>query len=311
MNILITGSLGFISTNLILQLSKNNSYTLIGIDSGISESSNKRYTSQFCNHHFIDLKNKNQICNILKDVDLVIHLAARGNVIESIEDPILNFESNVKSTLNLLECMREMKVKKLIFSSTGGALIGNCMPPVNELSVPKPISPYGASKLACEGYISSYSESFGIKSIVLRFGNVYGPYSFHKKGVLNKWINCAINDTPIKIYGDGNSSRDYINVEDLCNGINLTIEHLGRKDIENNNIFHLANNQETTLNELLAILSKVSGKNMKVNYFPRRKGEVMRNFADIKKATNLLGFKPLISLDEGLKNLYEWIIDYK
>jgi len=311
MKILITGSLGFIATNLIIKLSQKNKYSLVGVDSGISQSCNKIFTSKLCNHNLIDLNNKNKLCILLKDVDLVIHLAANGNVIESIENPLLNFQSNVICTLNLLECMREMNVKKLIFSSTGGALIGNCNPPVNELSFPKPISPYGASKLACEGYISSYAESFGIKSTILRFSNVYGTYSLHKKGVINKWIDCALNNTSITIYGDGQSSRDYIHVKDLCDGINLAIEYLEKKNIEKNNIFHLANNQETTLKDLFNLLSKISSKQLKVNYLPSRKGEVIRNFADIKKAKFILGFEPIISLEEGLKNLYEWIADYK
>ena len=99
MKILITGSLGFIATNLIIKLSQKNKYSLVGVDSGISQSCNKIFTSKLCNHNLIDLNNKNKLCILLKDVDLVIHLAANGNVIESIENPLLNFQSNVICTL--------------------------------------------------------------------------------------------------------------------------------------------------------------------------------------------------------------------
>ena len=306
MKILITGSLGFIATNLILYLSKNQNYKIVGVDSGISGATNKEFTMDTCKHNFFNICEKEKLCKLLHNVDVVIHLAANGNVIESIKSPILNFENNVNSTLNLLECMREMKVKNLIFSSTGGALMGNSLSPVNENSTPKPISPYGASKLSCEGYISSYAESFNIKSIILRFGNVYGPFSLHKSGVFNKWIFSALTNQPLIIFGDGSSTRDYIHVEDLCKGINLAIKLLKSENSEKLNIFHLANNNEISLNNLAEILSKVHGDSLKINYLQSRIGEVHRNFADISKAIEILGFKPEIPLDEGLKEVYKW-----
>ena len=310
MKILVTGSLGFIATNLILSLSKDKEYKIIGVDSGISKSINKGFTEDICKHKIFDISNKEKLCKLLHNVDIVIHLAANGNVIESINRPILNFQNNVASTLNLLECMREMNVKKLIFSSTGGALMGNSESPVNENSIPNPISPYGASKLSCEGYISSYAETFNISSVILRFGNVYGPFSLHKSGVFNKWIFSALNKEPLLIYGDGTSTRDYIHVQDLCNGINLAIKLLKSENSEKLNIFHLANSSEITLNYLAEVLSKVHGGNLKIDYLPSRKGEVHRNFADISKAMKSLGFKPEISLIDGVKEVYKWFMEF-
>ena len=310
MKILITGSLGFIATNLILSLSKNKEYKIVGIDSGISGSTNKVFTNHICKHNIFNISDKEKLCKLLHNIDLVVHLAANGNVIDSIKSPILNFQNNVFSTLNLLECMREMNVNNLIFSSTGGALMGNSASPVNENSNPKPISPYGASKMSCEGYISSYAETFNINSIILRFGNVYGPFSLHKSGVLNKWIFSALNNEPISIFGDGSSTRDYIHVQDLCNGINLAIKHLKLENSEKLNIFHLANSYEISLNYLAEELSKIHGGNLKIDYLPSRKGEVHRNFADITKAKESLRFKPEIDLNDGLRQLYQWFKEY-
>ena len=306
MKILVTGSLGFIATNLIKKIAKDGDNIIYGIDSLISKSVNEAFTKKICKHNYFDLNEKDKLKDCLNDIDIVIHLAARGNVIESINDPILNFNSNVCSTLNLLECMKEKSVKKLIFSSTGGALIGNCEPPVNENSKPNPISPYGASKMACEGYISAYSESFDIKSVILRFGNVYGPYSKHKTGVLNKWIISALKNQPIIIYGDGSSSRDYIHVDDLSNGIISALRFLYSDKSNKNNLFHLANNHETTLNDLVHLLKELNGKDLKVKYLPNRKGEVFRNFADTTKAELDLGFKPSINLKDGIRDIYNW-----
>ena len=125
MKILITGSLGFIATNLILKISQLSEHELVGIDSGISGSTNYEFTQDKCKHHIVDLRDRHILDPLLVDVDLVIHLAALGNVVESIEKPFENYKNNVESTLSLLESMRHNNVKRIIFSSTGGALMGN------------------------------------------------------------------------------------------------------------------------------------------------------------------------------------------
>ncbi len=307
MKVLITGSLGFIATNLILKLHNQKDYTLIGVDSGESKSNNKEYTENLCAHYLIDLAQKEELKKILKGVDLVIHLAAKGNVVDSIKNPIENFESNAKNTLNLLEAMRETGVTNIIFSSTGGALMGNTKPPVSEDSLPSPISPYGASKLACEGYLSAYGESYNFKSLILRFGNVYGPYCAHKSGVMNKWSEAFIRKEKIIIYGDGSSTRDYIYVEDLCHGLMQAIKLISEKNVESVEKFHLSNNSEVSLNDLYNAFSIASGYQVDITHLPARSGEVTRNFADTKKAKTVLGFSPTVNLISGVKLTFDWI----
>ena len=187
MRVIITGGLGFIGFNLAKSLSKKGFHVII-IDSLVSGSNNQKWIEKDWEIHKLGLDQTEKIIKILKKAEIVIHLAALGNVIQSVKDPIVNFNNNVFSTIKLLEAMRIADCQKIIFSSTGGALMGNTTPPVSELSIPKPISPYGASKLACEGYLSAYSNSYDISSIIFRFGNVYGPFSSHKIGVINKFI---------------------------------------------------------------------------------------------------------------------------
>ncbi len=121
---------------------------------------------------------------LCRDVDAIVHLAAAGSVVDSVADPTANFEANAVGTFSVLNAARAADVGRLVFSSTGGALIGNAEPPVNEQSLPKPISPYGASKLAAEAYCHAFAKAYGMTTVALRFANVYGPYSGHKKGAI-------------------------------------------------------------------------------------------------------------------------------
>ena len=258
---------------------------------------------------FFDLSDTERLSALLQDVDVVFHLAAKGNVIESVEDPLSNFQANTASTLSLLEAMRAVGCTRIIFSSTGGALMGNATPPVNEATLPRPISPYGASKLACEGYLSAYTSAFKFSSIVLRFGNVYGPFSTHKVGVINRWIRAMLQHKEIIIYGDGSSSRDYIHSSDLTDGLLLALVRLTSLGDSILETYHLANHQEITLESLKDILEQCNptGQPLNVLYRPSRSGEVERNFADISLAKAVLSFNPTLDFLTGISDLCNWI----
>lgn len=306
-NILITGGLGFIGFNLVKRLAKsfNNIYV---IDSLISNTINS-FSENIKNVevHNIDLNDIDKLIPIVEKSDLIIHLAAKGNVVESVSNPLDNFNSNVITTLNLLEVMKKSSnCKKIIFSSTGGALMGDTLPPVDEKSSPRPISPYGASKLACEGYINAYSKCFNIKSIIFRFGNVYGKYSSHKKGVINQFIRNSLKKDKHKVFGSIKSSRDYIHVKDICYAIELGILHI-EKMSTNNEIFHLANNEEICLEDLINQINIASKKITEYVINDFRDGEVFKNYSSYKKAKKELGFSPKVFLKDGIDELYKWI----
>ena len=310
--IAITGGLGFIGFNLankIVELDPQVELKLIdNFSSGTKNS--------FGNHPRVeeirlDISQKNIqiISEELKDVETVIHLSAFGNVTESVLNPWLNFENNVITTIGLLESMRQASVKKIVFASTGGAIMGNTNPPVNEKSVPNPISPYGSSKLACEAYLKSYSECYGISSIIFRFGNVYGKHSKHKNGIINKLILCAIHDEAITIRGNGSSTRDYIHVDDICDGITRGLDYMSKHRGNYSETFHLATGRETQINEVIQEIEKIHEKKMKKIYVDEIAGEVKRNFADSEKAKNMLDFTCSVDFSKGIQELYEWYID--
>jgi len=299
--ILVTGGCGFIGANLVPMLIEHG--TAVRVLDNFTKGSPSNLQNIDAEIVEGDIRDINTVQRVLNGVDTVIHLAAYGSVIESIKDPFENFDINVRGTLVVLQACINSNVQKIVFSSTGGALIGNAIPPVNENSVPKPISPYGASKLCCEAYCNAFANSYELQTVMLRFANVYGPYSAHKLGASTAFIKNIMSNTPIKIYGDGTATRDYLYVQDLCNGIYMAVE----QDLPPATTLHLASGIETSVLYLAHKIIEVSGKKKHdIQHLPFRRGEVTRNFATYEKAKKTLGFSPSVSLDEGLSKTWEW-----
>ena len=299
--VLITGGAGFIGANLIRILRKLQAKVIV-IDN-LSTGRRTYLQGIDVEFHDADIQRLQQILPCFDNVDAVIHLAAYGNVIESLREPLKNFHVNAQGTLNVLEAARLSRVRKFLFASTGGALMGKTPPPVDEQSVPRPISPYGASKLAGEGYCSAYSEAYGLSAVCCRFGNVYGEYSAHKKGVITRFIKNISQDKPLTIYGDGTSARDYIYVDDLCDGIIRALNN----ESKGFDIFHLATGTGTTIGDLAdSLYALFPNAKRAITFKPERVGEVIRNFASYDKADKVLDFKPQVSLREGLEKTVRW-----
>ena len=301
LKIVVTGGAGFIGYRLVSMLSKQNQVFVI--DSFERSAVTYEELSKIAKCYKGNILDTSFITPILKNADVVIHLAAYGSVIESIEDPITNFKINVEGTLSVLIASKNSNVKKIIFSSTGGAIMGNTPPPVSELSLPSTISPFGASKLCCEGFIRAFSESYGINATIFRFANIYGRYSSHKKGAVTKFIKATLKGEDIEIFGDGSATRDFLHVDDLCKGL---IQGIDSKK-EGCEIYHLASNTETSVKELAELIISFNSKTKtNILYKPYRKGEVLKNFADAEKAFNELGYKPSISFHDGMLDTYNW-----
>lgn len=240
--------------------------------------------------------------------DVVVHLAACTGVQPSVEDPRFDCETNVLGTLNCLEAARHAGTKRFIFASSGAPL-GNVTPPIHENVVARPISPYGASKLAGEGYCSAYFNCFGLETVALRFGNVFGPLSSRKSSIVAKFIRQALAGETLEIYGDGSATRDYIYTGDLTRAI---LASAARPDV-GGEIFQIATSRETTVQEvterLLGILAESGIDGIKVVYGDARKGDMPRNYSDTSKAQRLLDWRAEIDLTEGLRRTVAWFLD--
>jgi UDP-glucose 4-epimerase len=236
--------------------------------------------------------------------DAIIHLAAAGSVPASVADPAANFEANVVGTFRVLDAARRHGVPRVVLASTGGALIGDATPPVNERSLPKPVSPYGASKLAGEGYAHAFAKAYGLRTVAVRFGNVYGPWCGRKRGVLNAYFTALRSGQPLVVYGDGTASRDYVHVSDIARALQLALEH---PDVPGGTVLHAASGVETTVVALADLCRRAAGRpDHPIEFRPARPGDVGRNFASYDLARDLLGYSPTVRIEDGIPELWEW-----
>jgi UDP-glucose 4-epimerase len=337
--ILVTGGCGFIGTNLVKYLS-NKGYRVRILDN-LSTPSRKflnqespvtsplpsqAVDSELSSTDLVvgDIRDCQAVKKVTEGVDAVVHLAAHTSVVESLEKPEEAWDINVNGTLNILEACRRNSVDRFIFASSN-AVVGEQDPPIDETKIPRPLSPYGASKLAGEALCSTYYHSFGLKTVALRFSNCYGPYSEHKPSVIAKFIDWARKGEPLVIYGDGNQTRDFVHVDDICQAIHLSL--IIAQPVKSSQqtqetpstqqtlstpgtplwgeVFQIASGIETSINQLVELIKAMTNSQLSVIYKPKRKGEIERNYSDITKAKRLLGYEPRIQLRKGLKELWQ------
>ena len=322
-NIVITGGCGFIGVNLIRFLMKTDESVCIRVVDNFSlgqpedlgrVSSIKRLKADQLNGWQDgvslvegDILDEGLAETICQGADGVVHLAANTGVISSIDDPRADCEANVIGTFNYLEACRINGVKRFVFASSGAPL-GEQTPPIHEEMVSRPISPYGASKLCGEAYCSAYFGSFGIETVALRFGNVYGPCSTHKGSVVAKFIKHIFARESLPIYGDGNQTRDFVYIDDLVKAILLACNKTGI----GGEVFQIATHREHTVAEVAENLNQLAekylGRKSSIIFEKERKGEIRRNYSDISKAKKCLGFDPKYDLEQGLKKTFLWFL---
>jgi UDP-glucose 4-epimerase len=325
-NWLITGGCGFIGTALVRSLSQEGGHAVRVVDNfavgtredlaaasdfvevspdGLAPMASGGRTELVAG----DITDDDLALRAARGADVIVHFAANTGVMPSVEDPRADCMSNVVGTLNYLEAARHAGVGRFVFASSGGTVIGEAEPPIHEEMVPHPVAPYGASKLAGEGYCSAYFQTFGIETVALRFGNVYGPLSGHKNSVVARFIKRAVEGEVLEIYGDGTQTRDFIYVDDLIRAVRLS----AAADGAGGEVFQIATSAETTVQELtdrlLPALAAAGVKDIEVRKTAARRGEVRRNYADTSKAQRMLGWKAEVGLDEGLKRTVDWFVN--
>ncbi len=235
--------------------------------------------------------------------DIVVHLAARAGVRPSISDPKLYFTTNIDGTFNLLDACRYHGVGQFVLASSSSVYGVNKKVPFAESdALERTISPYAATKLACEQICSNYSNLFGIKSTCLRFFTVFGPRQRPDLAIA-KFTNRILNDQAIPKFGDGSTARDYTYIEDIIQGVRGAINY----DQTPFEIFNLGGSATTTLSEMISVIEAELDKKAIINQMADQPGDVPRTYADIAKSKELLGYDPQTPFRAGIKKYVQWI----
>ncbi len=306
MKILITGGAGFIGSHVADKLiEKNHSVVIVdNLSTGKKENINPR-----AKFYKIDIGDK-KISGIFKKEkpEIVFHFAAQINLRESVKNPLEDAKINILGGLNILENCKNFNVKKIIFSSTGGAIYGEAdIIPTSETYPAEPLSPYGIAKLATEKYLNYYNRVFGIPFLALRFANVYGPRQNSKgeAGVIA--IFCSqffLNQQPV-INGDGLQTRDFVYVSDVAKAALLAM------DSKKTGILNVATAKETNINDIFSMIKELTGSDLKEAHRPSEKGEQQRSCLDYSKINSELSWIPEYDLQRGLKETVEWFKNNK
>ena len=302
MNILVTGGAGFIGSNLVRKLLTSG--RRVRVLDNLSTGHRPYVVSAEVEFFAVDVRDRRLPDEMLSGVDVVVHLAGQTNVQRSLEMPREDFQINVEGTLNLLEASVKHGVKKFIFASSNAA-VGQVTLPIHEEALPKPLSPYGSSKLACEGYCMAFHHSYGLETAALRFANAYGPFSSHKTSVVARFFREGIEKGVLTIYGDGLQTRDFVYVDDVCEAILACID---RDDLRGE-VFQIGSGRETRILDLAEKVKGLLHPSPTVRFLPARKAEIVRNVSGIEKAKRRLGFQPKTSLDKGLGRTCRWFLD--
>jgi UDP-glucose 4-epimerase len=227
--------------------------------------------------------------------EVVVHLAAQADVGTSVERPLFDAEVNVVGTLNVLEAARPHGAQ-LVFSSTGGAIYGECERPAREGDERRPLSPYGTAKLAAEEYLATWNRLYGTHHVALRFANVYGPRQLAKLegGVVAIFTDRLRAGEPVTIFGDGEQTRDYVYVGDVVAAVLAAIGRDG-------GVYNVGTGAETSVNELFEQCRRVAGVDAEASHAPARPGDVRRSVLDVTRSERELEWRPQTPLAEGLR----------
>lgn len=299
--ILITGGLGFIGSNLAKALYEENELLILDdLSSGRMENISSLDDQENVKIVRGSITDFGLLNGILEGVDYVFHLAAIPSVIESITDPQMTNSVNLTGTMNVLLASKENQVKKVVYASSAAVYGNTDSVPISEDAPTRPESPYGAQKLASEHYLRVFYQVYGLATTTLRYFNVYGPNQDPKSQyspVIPKFISIILKNRPPTIFGDGNQTRDFVFVKDIVKANILAAQ----SSLSNGRTINIAGGNEISINDLAENIITMTGKDLEAVHAQKRDGEIIRSFADITLAEQILDYKPGYSLNEGLK----------
>jgi UDP-glucuronate 4-epimerase len=251
-----------------------------------------------------DIRNLQTLNEVFKGegFDCIVHLAARAGVRPSLREPLLYTETNVNGTVNLLELAREHGVRQFVFGSSSSVYGNNANVPFSENDpVRQPISPYAATKAAGELLCHTYSHLYGLRCVCLRFFTVYGPRQ-RPDLAIHKFAELMLSGSPIPVFGDGTTRRDYTYIDDILSGIRAAVDY----DATDYEVINLGESQTVELRQLISLLENELRRKAVIDRQPMQPGDVPQTFADITKARTLLGYDPKVKIEEGIPRFVDW-----
>lgn len=302
MKVLVTGGAGFIGSNLVKALLQQGDDVVVldNLSSGV-----KKNIEFYTEINFVedDIRNASVLDKVMKEVEVIYHLAASVGNKRSIDNPFLDADINVKGTLCILEAARKYQVRKIVVSSSAGVFGELKTLPIKEDHAVEPRTPYASSKLYSEKISLAYADIYGMEAICLRYFNVYGlNQRFDAYGnVIPIFVFKMLQGEQLHIYGDGEQTRDFINVQDV---VQANIKAANTRGISG--VFNIGSGTSITINELTKNLISISGINPKIMYKAERLGDVKHSLADITFAKQALGYYPSVDLNQGLKEYVKW-----
>ncbi len=300
MKILVFGGNGFIGSHVVDHL------LAAGHKVRVFDRAPERYREPLkqVGYRFGHFDDTFQVAEALQDVDAVCHLISTTVPGTSNLDPVADVESNLVNTLHLLEQMRKKGLNRILYLSSGGTVYGNPeSSPIKESHPLNPISSYGIVKVAIEKYLNMYHQLYGLQPIILRPSNLYGPRQGHTgvQGLIGTLLTRMLAGEPVEIWGNGSIVRDYLHVADLARLVVATLESDGC------GVFNAGSGEGHAINDILAMVREVTGKELRIEYRQGRSFDVQQVVLDISRANAQFGWRPEISLDEGVKNHLNWL----
>jgi nucleoside-diphosphate-sugar epimerase len=300
---LVTGGGGFIGSHLVERLLRDGNEVRVLDNFATGHRANLAAVADQVELVEGDVQSYERAHNAVRGCEVVFHVAALPSVPRSIQDPLTSTASNVTGTLNVLLAARDEDVRRVVFASSSSVYGPQREYPQREDAAARPISPYGVSKLAAEGYCRAFTQVYGLETVAVRYFNVFGPRQdplSQYAAVIPRFITAALNDEHPTIFGDGEQSRDFTYIDNTVEGTLLasTAEGVAGET------FNVACGEATTLNQLLKHVREISGKPVEAVYEEGQPGDLRRSQADISRAREALGYDPAVDVRTGLERTF-------
>jgi len=308
MRVLVTGGAGFIGSH-VVEAYLEQGHEVVVLDD--LSSGSLEYDRGRVECETVDVSDEGEVSRVFESFrpEIVNHHAAQIDPRFSVEDPLHDERINVGGTLNLLRASVETGARAFVFASSGGAVYGEQVQPADETTPKAPLSPYGAAKLAAETYLFVFRQTLGLKAVSLRYSNVYGPRQ--EGGVIPIFIRRMLAGEEIHIFGDGEQTRDFIHASDAARANVLATEHLLSGRLDGTSIddlaFNISAGTAISMNDLYTRVAHETGYSLPAVHEGAKAGDIRDSVLSSAKAERVLGFRPAVPLDEGLRATIEWL----